>query len=218
MTTSPLLDIVHPQVSRYISSLSTETDPHVIRMAVHAKELDVPRVDLSAGRWIELLTRSVAGRRVFEFGSAFGFSTYFLARAVGPEGEVHGSEINEERVSRHEVLFANHPYRDRITLHRGDGVEVLNQLPGLFDVIFIDMKKQLYPAALQAAVPRVRVGGLILADNVLWSGRTAVVPDEPKDERTASLREFNRMIFEDERLRTEIMPASDGISVSIRLS
>lgn len=218
MTDSPLLDIVHPDVSRYIASLSTETDPHVIRMAMIAKKLGVPRLDLDAGHWIEQLTRIVGGRRVFEFGSAFGFSTYFLARAVGPEGEVHGSEVQDELLAQHELLFADHPYRNRITIHRGDGVEVLAQLSGSFDVIFIDMDKPGYPLALRAAVERVRVGGLILADNVLWSGRTALAPDDPNDVNTSALREFNRMAHADERLRTAILPASDGLSVSLRLS
>lgn len=217
MTDSPLLDIVHPDVSRYIASLSTETDPHVIRMAMYAKEHGVPRLDLEAGHWIELLTRMVGGRRVFEFGSAFGFSTYFLARAVGPQGEVHGSEVKHELLAHHAELFAAHPYRDRITIHEGDGLEILASLPGSFDVVFIDMDKVGYPAALRAAVERVRVGGLVLADNVLWSGRTALDPD-PSDESTNALREFNRMVHADPRLRTAILPASDGLSVSIRLS
>lgn len=218
MTATPLLDIVHPDVRRYIASLSTETDPHVIRMAMFAKELGVPRVDLEAGHWIELLTRLVGGRRVFEFGSAFGFSTYFLARAVGPGGEVHGSEVQDELLTQHERLFADHPYGDRITVHKGDGVEILAQLGGSFDVIFIDMDKPGYPAALRAAVERVRVGGLILADNVLWSGRTAVAPDDPDDVDVRALREFNRLAHADDRLRTEIIPASDGLSVSVRLA
>lgn len=217
MTDSPLLDIVHPDVRRYVASLSSETDPHVIRMAMHAKELGVPRVDLSAGHWIELLTRMVGARRVFEFGSAFGFSTYFLARAVGPGGEVHGSEIKEELLAQHEQLFAGHPYRDRMTIHRGGGLETLAELEGAFDVIFIDMDKPGYPAALRAAIERVRVGGLILADNVLWSGRVAVNPD-PDDANVKALREFNRIAHSDERLRTSILPASDGLSVSLRVS
>lgn len=217
MTDSPLLDIVHTDVRRYIASLSSETDPHVIRMAMHAKELGVPRVDLSAGHWIELLTQMVGARRVFEFGSAFGFSTYFLARAVGPGGEVHGSEIKDELLAQHEQLFAGHPYRDRMTIHKGGGLEILAGLEGSFDVIFIDMDKPGYPAALRAAVERVRVGGLILADNVLWSGRVAVNPD-PDDANVIALREFNRIAHSDERLRTSILPASDGLSVSLRVS
>lgn len=216
MTDTPLLDIVHPKVRGYIASLATETDPHVIKMAMYAKEHGINRVDLEAAHWIELLTRMIGGRRVFEFGSAFGFSTYFLARAVGPEGEVHGSEVKDELLTMHEELFASHPYRDRMTIHVGDGLEVLGKLEGTFDVVFIDMDKPFYPAALRAAVERVRVGGLIIADNVLWSGRTAVATD-PSDANTDALREFNRMAFADERLRTSIIPASDGLSVSLRV-
>ena len=216
MTHAPLVDIVHPDVARYVSSLSMELDPHVIRMATYAKEHDINWLGFEAAHWIELLTRMIGGRRVFEFGSAAGFSTYFLARAVGSEGEVHGSEIVPDLIAAQAELFATHPYRERITVHRGDGLEVLARLDGTFDLVFLDMDKPAYPAALRAAVERVRVGGLIVADNVLWSGRTALAPD-PTDANTTALREFNRMAHADERLRTGIIPAGDGLSVSLRV-
>ncbi|MEX1369460.1 MAG: O-methyltransferase [Nannocystaceae bacterium] len=217
MTDSPLLDIIHPDVRQYILSLGMETDPHIIKLATYAKEHAVPRIDIDAGNVLELLTRMIGARRVYEFGSAFGFSTYFLARAVGPQGEVHGSEPNEELITMHQELFGSHPYRERMTIHQGDGLEILAGLEGSFDVIFIDMDKPGYPDALRASVERVRPGGLVIADNVLWSGRTAVAP-EPSDANTEALREFNRMAHADARLRTAILPVSDGLSVSFRVS
>lgn len=216
MTDSPLLDIIHPEVACYIDSLSVEADPHVIRMATYAKEYGVPRVDLEAGRWLELLTRMVGGKRVFEFGSAFGFSSYYLARAVGPKGIIHGSETDPKLCALHAEVFAGHPYRERISLQNGDGVALLRKLTGSFDVVFIDMDKPGYPAALRAAVDRVRVGGLVLADNVLWSGRVKQASD--RDANTCALREFNQMTHTDARLQTLVLPASDGISVSLRVA
>jgi caffeoyl-CoA O-methyltransferase len=216
MTLDPLLDIVHPQVSRYIDALGSEHDPLVIRMAKFAREQQFPWLGLDAAKWLELLTRMVNGKRAFEFGSGFGYSAYFLARAAGEGGEVHGSDVDARMLLAHEKLFAGHPYKSRITLHQGDGVEILASLPGTFDVVFIDLDKPYYPAALEAAIPRVRPGGLILADNVLWSGRTTA-PARPGDANVAALRRFNELAHDDSRLRTAIMPAGDGLSVSLRV-
>jgi caffeoyl-CoA O-methyltransferase len=207
---------VHPQVSRYIDSLSNEFDPLVIRMTRFAREQQFPWLGHDGAKWLELLTRMVNGKRAFEFGSGFGYSAYFLARAAGEGGEVHGSDVDGRMIRAHETLFAGHAYKSRITLHEGDGVQILASLPGLFDVVFIDLDKPLYPVALEAAIPRVRPGGLILADNVLWSGRTSVAA-RPDDANTAALRRFNEIVHDDSRLRTAILPAGDGLSVSLRV-
>jgi caffeoyl-CoA O-methyltransferase len=216
MTFDPLLDIVHPQVSKYIDSLSNEFDPLVIRMTKFAREQEFPWLGHDAAKWLELLTRMVNGKRAFEFGSGFGYSAYFLARAAGEDGEVHGSDVDARMIAAHEQVFAGHPYKSRIKLHQGDGVQILASLPGTFDVIFIDLDKPYYPAALEAAVPRVRKGGLILADNVLWSGRTTA-PARADDVNSAALRRFNELAHDDSRLRTAILPAGDGLSVSLRV-
>jgi predicted O-methyltransferase YrrM len=216
MTHEHMLDIVHPAVEKYIGSLTFEADPQLMRLAVYAKEHGFPAVGYLGGYFCDLLTRMIGGRRVFEFGSGFGYSAYFFARAVGPEGEVHGSETEPKVLSAHRELFQNHTFASRIHLHEGPGVEVLAKLPGLFDVVFIDLNKDGYIDALEAAIPRVRTGGIILADNVLWSGRTSIEP-EPGDIDALSLREYNKRVHADPRLHTGIIPCGDGLSVSLKL-
>lgn len=211
-----LLDIVHDDVRGYLCSLGTETDPLVFRLAAYAKERSFPRLEDDAAPVLELLARMIGARRVLELGSGFGYSTYFLARAVGEHGQVHGSELDAELVAAHARLYDGHPYRRRITLHHRDGEALLRELPGELDLVFIDLFKTAYPRLLSAAVERVRVGGLIVADNVLWGGRTAR-PAPQGDRSTAALQEYNRMARADGRLRTAILPVGDGLSVSLRV-
>lgn len=210
-----LLDIVHGDVRQYLQSLATENDPLVVRLAAFAKQRGFPRLEDDAASVLELLARMIGARRVFELGSGFGYSAYFLARTVGEGGEVHGSELDPELVAAHAELFAAHPYRRRITLRQGDGEEILRGLAGDFDLVFIDAYKTAYPRLLATAVERVRVGGLVVADNVLWGGRVARPQED--DPITAALQEFNRMTRQDARLRTAILPVGDGLSVSLRV-
>ncbi len=217
MTTQALSDIVEPKIANYIAALSTETDPFVIQLACQGHARGFPFLGLQAASCLELLASLLRARRVFEFGSGFGYSAYFLARAVGEGGQVHGSEPEAELLGVHRTLFERHPYRQRIHLHQGLGEHVLESLSGEFDLIFIDHEKTLYPSALAAAIPRVRVGGAILADNVLWSGRTADTTNAT-DRDTEALRQFNTLSHEDPRLKTTILPVGDGLSLSLRLS
>jgi predicted O-methyltransferase YrrM len=151
---------------------------------------------------------------VFEFGSGFGFSAYYFARAVGPDGEVIGSECDAHEFDDFDTLFKNDPIRERITIHHGSAIDVFHSTRGPFDAVLIDIDKEDYVSALEAAIDRVRPGGLILADNVLWGGRTAQ-PSADDDAATKTLKAFNNRIFNDERLLTGILPCGDGLSVSL---
>ena len=177
---------------------------------------DFPLIGQTSGRWLELLARSVGARRVFEFGSGFGFSALYFARAVGEGGEVIGSEFKPEVHAHFARIYGDEAIAQRIDIRVGGAVDIFNTTQGLFDVVLIDIDKEGYVEALQAAVPRVRQGGLILADNVLWGGRTAS-PAEEGDTATAALREFNSTLYADPRLQTSILPTGDGLSVSLVL-
>ncbi len=208
------LHILHPDVRGYIDSLSVPNDPLVARLEAHAQARDFPLIGRTSGEWLELLTRMIGGKRVFEFGSGFGFSAYFFARAVGDQGEVIGSEKDAHELVDHHRLFAGHPLAARIRIEQGGAFEVFDQQEGMFDAVLIDIDKANYPQALNRALPRVRPGGLILADNVLWGGKTAR-PAAADDASTAALQAFNRQLVEDPRIQTGILPIGDGLSVSM---
>lgn len=203
--------IVHPEVKRFIEVSSPEVDPLVAQMEAWAAANKFPLVGRASGKVCEWLTRSIGGRRVFEFGSGYGFSAYFFARAVGDGGQVIGSEVDEHELVEHRRLFAGHPLAARIDLRHGDAFAIFAATEGLFDVVFVDIHKEGYLAALEAAVPRLRPGGLLIADNVLWGGKVA---RPATDASTLALQEFDRRALADPRLDVVILPVGDGLLVA----
>lgn len=209
------LDLVHPEVTAYLAGLEPPEDPLLDALEALALARGFPLIGRAPGALLRLLTRSIGGQRVFELGSGFGFSAYYFAQAVGPQGAVHGAEHHAHELDHFERLWAGHPLKARVHLRQGDALALLAETPGDFDVIFFDLHKVGYPAALAAAIPRLRPGGLLLADNVLWGGRVTrpALPDDPD---TAALRAFNAALFADPRLEAQILPVGDGLAVARR--
>jgi predicted O-methyltransferase YrrM len=214
--TDAALHILHPEVRGYINELLPPADPLLAALDVQAQEKDFPLIGRASGRVLELMSRTIGARRVFEFGSGFGYSAYFFAHAVGPEGEVIGSECDAHEIEAHARIYGEHPLRQRIRIEHGDAMEIFAQQEGVFDCVLIDIHKSGYTDAIQAAIPRVRPGGLIFADNVLWGGKVARTA-AAEDLSTKALQAAGRLLFSDPRIRTDILPIGDGLSVSLRL-
>ncbi len=208
--------ILHPEVKAYIDALAEDSDPLLEALTDYADERGFPLVGRASGRAIGLFSRLIGARRVYEFGSGFGYSAYFFAAAVGDGGEVHGAEKDEWELEAHRRLYADSPLKERIHIHHGEAFEVLDGLPGDFDVFFLDLDKIDYPRALEVAKTRLRKGGLILADNVLWGGKTAR-PVAEEDESTAALQRYNHLVHQDPDLETVILASGDGLAVSLKL-
>jgi caffeoyl-CoA O-methyltransferase len=189
----------------------------LLEMEAEGERRGFPIVGRNVGVTLELLARSVGARRVFELGSGFGYSAYWFARAVGGGGEVHctdGDPANEKAAAEY---LTRAELWDRVRFHVKDAVTALNDTGGLFDVVYCDIDKDGYPDAWRAVRERVRVGGLYLCDNVLWSGR---VPDdgEQPDAVTDAIREHNAAIAADERYVSSILPIRDGVMAAFRLA
>ena len=209
-------EFLDAEVRDYLHRLADEPDALLARLEGYAGERGFPKVGYLSGRWLEQFARSVNARRVYEFGSGFGYSAYFFAKAVGGEGEVWGSEVDAHELEAFERLYAQHPLKNRIHLRLGDAIEVFDQVDGMMDVVFIDADKADYRACLEAAVPRLRIGGLLMADNALWGGRTSR-EGPSSDESTEHLRRFNRAVYADSRFQTSILPVGDGLLVALRV-
>lgn len=205
--------ILHPDVKNYVEELAPERSDLLKRLEAYARERGFPLVGYHSGRTMGLLAQLAGARRVFEFGSGFGYSAYFFAKAVGEGGEVHGAEKDAWELEAHERLYGSDPLKQRVHLHHGGAFEVFERLQGSFDVVFLDLDKVDYPRAMEAALERLNPGGLILADNVLWGGKTAR-PATLEDEGTAALQSYNRRSHEHPRLTTVILPVGDGLAVS----
>lgn len=212
------MDIVHPDVERYLRDLLDEDHPVAAEMEARAEELDFPIVGRVVGQTLEVLARSIGARRVFEMGSGYGYSAYWFSRAVGPEGEVHMTEGDHENQRLALDYLGRAGFGDRVRSHIGDALELIDETPGEFDVVFCDIDKHGYPEAWRKARERIRVGGLYLCDNVLWSGRVAVEDaDDRHPEWTAAVREHNEAVAADDRFRSTIVPTRDGVTVALRV-
>lgn len=210
------MDIVNPDIETYMAGLQARHDePVLLEMEAEGKERGFPIVGRNVGVTLEVLARSVGARRVMELGSGFGYSAYWFARAVGPGGEVQCTDGDPGNAAKAEAYLSRAGLWDRVTYHVGDAVELMADIGGAFDVVYDDIDKHGYPAAWLAARDRIRVGGLYICDNVLWSGR--VLDDEP-DRDTAAIVEHNRLIAEDERFVSTIAPTRDGVIVALRVA
>ena len=207
--------LVAPELDQYIRDLVPPRDPVIAEMEAYAKEHDVPIVGPAVATLLELLARSIGAERVFELGSAIGYSTAFFARAVGKGGQVFYTDGSQENASRAKGYLEKMGLADRVVIKVGDAVAALEATTGYYDVIFIDVDKDGYPAALQAAAPRVRKGGYLLADNVLWSGR--VVDSSQRDANTEGIRAFNQRLFSLDEFKSVIVPLRDGVAIARRV-
>jgi len=201
------------------SLLSRYDEPVLLEMEAEGKERGFPIIGRLVGVTVELLARSVGAKRVFELGSGFGYSAYWFARAVGPSGEVHGTDGDPANEPKALDYLSRADLAEPIRWHVGDAVTHLGAAPGEFDVVYNDIDKDGYPAAWMAARERIRIGGLYVCDNVLWSGRVAVQDrDDPRPVYTQAILEHNRMIAEDDRFISSIVPTRDGVFVALRVA
>jgi len=201
------------------SLLTRYDEPVLLEMEAEGKERGFPIIGRLVGVTVELLARSVGAKRVFELGSGFGYSAYWFARAVGPSGEVHGTDGDPANEPKALDYLSRAALAEPIRWHVGDAVTHLAAAPGEFDVVYNDIDKDGYPAAWMAARERIRVGGLYICDNVLWSGRVAVQDrDDPRPVYTQAILEHNRLIADDDRFVSSIVPTRDGVFVALRVA
>lgn len=214
------IQITDDQLHHYMRGLLDRHDePVLLAMEAEAVELGFPIVERHVGVTLEILARSVGARRVFELGSGFGYSAYWFARAVGDDGEVQCTDGDAENALKGQEYLRQAGLGNRVRYHVGDAVTSLGQVGGEFDIVYCDIDKDGYPAAWIAARERVRVGGLYICDNVLWSGR--VVEGTPADDVrpgwTEAIVEHNRMVTQDDTFVASILPIRDGVMVATRL-
>jgi caffeoyl-CoA O-methyltransferase len=203
-------DILYPPVEQYMNKLLPKRDAVLTEMEKYANERGIPIIGPACGRLLYLLAQISGAKRMFEMGSAIGYSTIWLARAAGPDAQIYYSDADSENARRARENFRRAGVEDRIRLLVGDAVDLIDTVSGDFDLIFIDVDKPQYPTALHKALPRLKRGGLLLIDNVLWSGRTA---RRAKDARTRSIQQLNRMIYSSPQLFPVIVPLRDGVAV-----
>lgn len=204
-----------PSLTKYLERLEASQSDVLREMETEAQKRDFPIIGPQCGRALAILTIAIGGRRVFELGSGYGYSTVWFASAVGPSGEVVHTDFDADNTERAREYLETAGFADRVRFLTGDGLELLSAEKELFDAILIDIEKQQYPLALQVAVPKLRIGGLLFCHNVIWSGRVA---EETHDPATFAIRQYNREIMEHPELVSFIDPVHDGLSVSLKVT
>ncbi len=212
------LDLL-PGLYPYLNGLAGDREGVLAEMEAYGYRRRFPIVGPLVGRFLSQLAMMVQARRILEIGSGYGYSAAWFLAAT-PDVEVictDGSALNRERGLQ---FLERLGVADRVTFHVGDALALASEAEGPFDIVFCDLDKRLYPAALEATLPKLRRGGLFIADNVLWRGFAwAPVPDHLPEYRRAmvpGIQEFNRTIHESNDLVTTIIPLRDGLSLSIK--
>ena len=141
-TTEASLDIIHPDIDRYLHELANPRDEVLREMEVLAAERSFPIVGPQVGRLLCVLARAIRARRVIELGSGFGYSAYWFARAVGPEGRVVLTESSVEHAAEAGKFLARGGFRERVQIEVGDGLEIIDRIGGEFDIVFNDVDKE----------------------------------------------------------------------------
>jgi predicted O-methyltransferase YrrM len=165
------------------------------------------------GRLLALLSRMLQPRKVLEVGTFTGYSALCLAEGLAPSGVLHTIEGNEELAYLIRRYIERAGWQDRIRLHLGDALAIIPTLGADFDLVFLDANKLEYRQYFALVADRIRPGGLLVADNVLWSGK---VLEPPFDPDTAEIDTFNKMVQEDERFTTLMLPLRDGLLMAQR--
>lgn len=165
------------------------------------------------GRVLSMLSKLIRPKSILEVGTYTGYATLCLCEGLQPEGEVHTIDIKEELLDFQRKYFDRSPWGKQIHQHLGEALEIIPGLNANFDLVFIDADKENYLNYYELLVPKMNPGGIILSDNVLWSGKV-VEPLQEGDESTRVLLEYNHRLVNDPRVETVLLPIRDGLTVT----
>jgi caffeoyl-CoA O-methyltransferase len=210
------MDIIAPEISRYLDGLVPPRPAELQAMERIAASTDFPIIGPASGHLCYLVSRLIGARRVFELGSGYGYSTAWFARAVRENGggEVHHVVWDADLSTRARTHLERLGYSDLVRFHVAEAVETLRATEGPFDVIFNDIDKAGYPASIDAILPKLRPGGALIIDNLLWSGR--ILDPADTSPNTEGVRAVTRRIMESDDWIGSIIPIRDGVLVAYR--
>ncbi|WP_277016419.1 O-methyltransferase [Flavobacterium lindanitolerans] len=210
------MHFISPELELYVEKHS-ENEP-VLLAALHREtfqKIMQPRM-LSGhfqGRVLSMISKLVNPENILEIGTYTGYATLCLAEGMRENGSIDTIDINEELLSIQKKYFNLSPWKNQITQHLGNALEIIPTLEKKFDLVFIDADKDNYLNYFDMIVPIMNKGGIILSDNVLWSGKVLETPN-PKDISTNVLLEYNKKLKDDPRIETVLLPIRDGLTVS----
>lgn len=208
------MEIISPDLNRYLDALLPERHPKLLEMEALARARNFPIIGPQAGRVLYQYIKLINARRVFEMGSGFGYSAFWLALALPEDGKLICSEASQNNVDLAEDYLKAGGLLPKVQLQTGDALKLLHSAEGPFDLIFNDVDKEDYPRALAIALPKLRPGGVLISDNALFHGR---VTHEHPDRSTRGIIAYNQTACHSPALWTTILPVRDGLAVSWKI-
>ena len=205
------------QVQEYLQALVPPRPAELVEMEAHAESIGFPIIGPAAGHLCYQLTRMIGARRVFEMGSGFGYSTAWFARAVRENGGgvVHHVVWDEALSKQAKEHLGRLGYDDLVEYHVAEAVETLRAMAGPpFDLIFNDIDKEGYPESLAVVEEKLRPGGVLIVDNMIWRGR--IFQEENHEATTEGVRELTRRIFADPGWISSLAPVRDGLLIAFK--
>lgn len=209
-------EILYDQVQEYLTSLVPPREPEMQKMEEIAEKNKFPIIGPACGYYCYQLARMTNAKSVFELGSGYGYSTAWFAKAVKENGGgvVHHTVWDDDLSKRAQKHLSTLGLVDLVRFHNAEAVETLRQTQGAFDIIFNDIDKEGYPDSLPVTKEKLRHGGLLIIDNMLWHGQTLDPNDHEKS--TEAIRRFTRDIINDLDWIVSLFPARDGMIVAYK--
>lgn len=212
------MEFLPPEIDDYAGQFTAAPSPLLARIERETwQQVLMPRMcsGHQQGRFLSLISQLLRPRRVLEVGTYTGYSALCLAEGLAPDGRLYTLDVNAELETRVRGYFADSPWNDQLDFRVGDARTLIPQLDETWDLVFLDADKENYLTYFEMVVDRVRPGGLILADNVLWSGKVA--DPSVSDHETDALRAYNAHVAADPRVEHQLLPFRDGVMVARKL-
>jgi len=169
------------------------------------------------GRVLSMISKLINPKNILEIGTYTGYSALCLAEGMQLSGELHTIDINEELFDFQRKYFDKSGYGEQIFQHLGNALDIIPKLNKTFDLVFIDADKENYANYFHTIIDKLNKGGIILSDNVLWSGKVLETKFKKEDTSTPALIEYNKLLKEDKRVETVMLPIRDGLTISRKL-
>ena len=206
--------IIQSEQADYLDQLLTQNDPLLAEMEAYAAEHRVPIADREVARFIEITSRVTGARKALEIGMAIGYSVVHLARGMGDGSLVVTIEPSDEMIRAASGYLDRAGLLSRVRIEKGKALEVMPQLDETFDLLFIDALKEEYAQYLDLGLERLRTGGVVIVDNLLWGGKVATGDTQSS---TSALREFNRYFMDHPKLCAVVLSVGDGLGYAVRI-
>jgi caffeoyl-CoA O-methyltransferase len=209
-----LTDILAPAINAYLHNLLPQSDSVLSEMERIGQEKGFPIIGPLVGRLLCQLAQLTQARRIFELGSGYGYSAVWFSKGMVADGKIISTDGSAANARAARQFFERAGIGSRVDFRVGDALTLLDQESGSFDIILNDIDKHEYPQAFEKAIPRLRKGGLLITDNVLWHGRVATGDQQPS---TLGVLKFNQLAYGSPDVLTTIIPLRDGVAVSLKL-